>query len=157
MAERRVDPEQASFGENLLGLATALGFELDRPVIRVYWHALRDVPAEFRDRSLLVAGERQWFKFPRPADLVRIAGELIAERRKEVLTAAMSGECVQCGNIRWIEIRDPENVKRMMRCECWVNAHKAMDRVGRVLALPPSREQLAEEAAERRLLGDGGD
>ncbi len=135
---------KAQFGESILLLATALGFDLDEAVIGVYWHALKDVPSDLRVETLLEAANRKWFKFPTPADLKKIAAELIETRRKEAFRESLPADCPDCGGSRWRPVTI-DGVERLERCGCWQAAKKAMERVGQPIALPPSRDEHTEE------------
>lgn len=157
MVERRIDPDQRTFGEHLIGLATALSFELDRLVIRVYWNALADVPAEFRDAAILEAGTRPWFKFPAPAELKRIAVEMLEKRRAAAFKAMVEGsECQVCHGSRWKEVT-VDGITRMARCDCWVAGIKAMEAVGHRMEIPASREELAEREHGLTMMAKGDD
>lgn len=141
MGERRVNPDRESFGKSIFALATALGFDLDRAVISVYWHALRELPGEIRTAMFLKASEQRWFKFPQPAQLKTIASELVAERRKTAFWNSLppGDTCPDCRGSRWRSVVVNE-VERLERCPCWQAALKAADRVGQAIALPASRE-----------------
>jgi hypothetical protein len=157
MAERRIDPDQRVFGEGLAALAIALGFELDRLVMRVYWNALADVPAEFREAAILEAGKRTWFKFPTPAELKRIAVERLEQRRKQAFRAMLDGsECQTCHGSRWKPVT-VDGVERLKRCDCWQAGIKAMNAVGQQLELPPSREEEAQHLGELARIANGSE
>lgn len=136
MAQQTPATERVNFGNSLLALATALGFDLDEAVIGVYWHALRDLPDALRVETLLEAGNRKWFKFPKPAELKTLAADLMAEKRAAAAAIHLEG----CDHdSHFIEVDG-----RNKRCPCWERAQLAMQAVGQAIALPASREDAME-------------
>lgn len=133
---RAVDPARLAFGQAIFALATALSFDLDEAVLGVYWHALKDVPNGLRADVLLEAGNRKWFKFPKPAELKELAAEMMAAKRKAAAALHLEG-CEHSSH--FIEIDG-----RLQRCGCWTRAQRAMADVGQAIALPPSREDAME-------------
>lgn len=125
-------PGRVAFAQAIFALATALSFDLDEAVISVYWHALKDVPDALRAETLMEAGNRKWFKFPKPAELKELAATLMAAKRKAAAALHLEG-CDHSSH--FIEI-DGKN----QRCPCWERAQLAMESVGQAIALPPARD-----------------
>lgn len=137
MAQQTPTPDRVNFAKALFALATALSFDLDEPVVGVYWHAMKDLPDALRVETLLEAGNRKWFKFPKPAELKTLAAELMAEKRKAAAAIHLES-CTHSS--QWTENEQGKQV----RCPCWKRAQEAMERVGQAVALPPSREDQME-------------
>ena len=125
--------ERVAFGRGLLLLATALDRELDEPEVRVYWHALKGVPADVRREVFAAASERVWRRFPRPGDLKVLAADIIRTRREAAARLHLA-DCAHPGH--WLE--DGAAVRR---CPCWGLAMAAMAAVGEPLALPAAVEE----------------
>lgn len=149
MAEPRHSTGRVAFAEAIFALATALSFDLDEAVIGVYWHALKDVPDGLRADVLMEAGNRKWFKFPKPAELKTLAAEIVASRRDAAYRASLPATCGTCGHgkahtgARWKEVT-VNGVTRLTTCDCRTAALQAADRVGQAIALPASREDAME-------------
>lgn len=135
---RQINPQEAAFGEALFAVATALSFDLDAPVIAVYWHAMKAVPHPLRVEAVNECANRTWFKFPKPAEIKAVAAELMAKKRKAAAALHLD-TCEHSSHFI-------ENERgQLERCPCWKRAQEAMASVGQAIALPSdSREDHAE-------------
>ena len=123
---------RADFGKSMLLLAVSLGFELDEPMVGVYWHALRAIAPEIRREALTLASQQPWRRFPQPGDLRALASGVMKAKREAAARLHLEG-CTHAGH--WIE--DEQGARR---CGCWVQAMAAMEAVGQAIALPERTE-----------------
>ena len=85
MANRR----KLEFGETITKMAAIHGVEVDKAMLAGYWDALESMGQESLDRAVREANRTlKWF--PKPAELIELAGGLGSEHRARLAWAEVA-------------------------------------------------------------------
>lgn len=133
---------KATFENALLVLVTAFGGEVDEVTTMVYRGLLRDIAPDvlFAGVNRLIkaaAAGQKFYPMPKPHDWIRACQDEIKQRRKEALQAL--GDCTLCDGTRWVTVT-LNGVECLTRCECWRIRQQVADAAGKLLALPPKKD-----------------
>lgn len=153
--------DSREFRDVIARMVFSFNGEMDSPRRKAYARALEAIPIAFIETALdrLVdehAGGRTFYPMPTPADLKAACAKVIDAKRKQTFAKALEAPCVHCAGSRWITVRDPENVERLTRCDCWTGAVKAMNAVAQPLALPPAPEPPYGDGYDGKMRAIGG-
>lgn len=133
---------EAAVKQGLAFMTATFRAELDKPQVRAYVRALKDVPPDvLMDAAQLLIDEaaagRKFYPMPLAPDWKGACAKVINQRRAVALKAL--GACAICDGTRWLE-KEVDGVKRLTRCYCFVKLLADADAVGKPLSLPPARD-----------------
>ena len=130
------------FADAMQHLAGAYRHELTDEAIRVYWHAIKDVPLEIRHVGMQRCTLTLKF-FPTVAELRTACCDVVDERRKAaaVQAKALTEKCPDCHGSGLRDIPGQRNA--VEKCTCVTRALALVQAAGDPLArpaLPPSTD-----------------
>ena len=81
-----IDADKRAFAESLAMLGIAFGYQVDQPLMRVYWALLQPLPlVVFKTAAEAAALKLKWF--PKPAELLELAGMGESQRKLDAVEA----------------------------------------------------------------------